>query len=548
MIITESKKTSFSVRDALALAPLRRGEPEILAGAAALGTEFRWTHAGEGLNLASLLKGGELLVTTGIDIGTSGEVQRRFAADLAARRIAALAIELGSALTSVPQPLVEAADEHGLCLIAFHREVRFVEISESVHRAIIDRDGELIRRGEESRSRLISLMLRGAHISDVLVELSGFIRNPVVLERSGQGIAYHACFEADDATVLGAWGSYTRGDVAAPAAISAAVPTGEAGTWGSLVALAVDSPLEPQDQVALERAVELIALALMRRQEEEALTARRRGDFLAGLIDSHSGEEKIVAPSVERKIAAGAAELGFAPDGGVLLPLVIAPPGRAEPDGEDSGWSAVRRDLVDELEQQAVPVLAGTGEHGNVLLVLGLARAGDRERLGDQVALLIARSATRRGITGQPTICIGAASPGWVEAAAELGAAAHAIPASANLDPRPWHDVSVASPDRLLFAFRETAELREFVDQQLRPLIERDRQGRSDLVETLATFCANGGHKVQTARALHVERQTLYNRLRRIEECLGVNLDDGETRFSLHLAVRAKRHLDRADH
>jgi PucR family transcriptional regulator, purine catabolism regulatory protein len=546
-MVAESKRTSFSVRDALALAPLRRGEPEILAGVDALGTEIRWTHAGEGLNLASLLKGGELLITTGIDIGTSGEVQRRFVADLAARRIAALAIELGSALTTVPEALVEAANEHGLCLIAFHREVRFVEISESVHRAIIDRDGELIRRGEQSRSRLISLMLRGAHISDVLVELSGFIRNPVVLERAGQGIAYHACFEADDATVLGAWGTYARGDAAAPPAISARVPMGESGTWGSLVALAVDSPLEPQDQVALERAVELIALALMRRQEEEALTARRRGDFLAGLIDSHPGDEKIVAPSVERKIAAGAAELGFAPSGDVMMPLAIAAPARAD-DGEDSGWAAVRSDLVDELEQQAVPVLAGTGENGYVLLVLGLVRAADRERLADQVATLIARSAERRAVSGRPTICVGAAATGWIETAAELGAAAHAIPASANLDARPWHDVSVASPDRLLFAFRETPELREFVDQQLRPLIERDRQGRGDLLQTLAAYCANGGHKVQTARALHVERQTLYNRLRRIEEALEVDLDDGETRFSLHLAVRAKRHLDRADH
>jgi len=236
-MVTKSRNTSFSVRDALALPALREGEPEILAGADGLGTEIRWMHAGEGLNLASLLKGGELLVTTGIGIGASSEVQRRFAADLAARRIAALAIELGSALTAVPKPLVEAANEHGLCLIAFHREVRFVEISESVHRAIIDRDGELLRRGEQSRSRLISLMLAGAHISDVLVELSGFIRNPVVLERSGQGIAYHACFEADDATVLGAWGSYTRGDAAAPAAISNRVPMGEAGTWGNLVAL-----------------------------------------------------------------------------------------------------------------------------------------------------------------------------------------------------------------------------------------------------------------------------------------------------------------------
>jgi purine catabolism regulator len=541
-MVTKSKNPSFTVRNALALPPLRRGEPEILAGAAGLGTEIRWMHAGEGLNLASLLKGGELLLTTGMGIGTSSEVQRRFAADLAARGIAALAIELGSALTAVPQPLVDAASEYGLCLIAFHREVHFVEISESIHRAVIDRDGELLRHGEQSRRRLISLMLGGAHISDVLVELAGFIRNPVVLERSGHGIAYHARFEADDATVLGAWGSYTRGLAAAPAAISDRVPMGEEGTWGSLVALAVDSPLEPQDQVAVEQAVDVIALALMRRQEEEELATRRRGDFLAWLIGSRARDAR------DREIAARAAELGFAPSAGALLPLAIAPPAQPDGDTEDPDWTAVRCDLVNELERQDIAVLAGTSEDGYVLLVLGLARAADRKRLADQVASLVARSAERRAVGGRPTICVGAASTGWVETAAALGAASHAIPASATLDPCLWHDVSVASTDRLLFALRDSPELREFVEQRLQPLLERDRHGRGDLLRTLAAYCANGGHKVQTARALHIERQTLYNRLRRIEEALEADLDDGETRLSLHLAVRAKRHLDRTGH
>jgi purine catabolism regulator len=59
------------------------------------------------------------------------------------------------------------------------------------------------------------------------------------------------------------------------------------------------------------------------------------------------------------------------------------------------------------------------------------------------------------------------------------------------------------------------------------------------LLPTLAAFCQHGGRKAEAARALHIERQSLYHRLGRIEELLGVDLSDSDTMFALHLAVRA---------
>ena len=53
--------------------------------------------------------------------------------------------------------VTEAAEERGLCLIAFHREVRFVEITEVVHRELIDQGGELLRRGDELHKRFTAL-------------------------------------------------------------------------------------------------------------------------------------------------------------------------------------------------------------------------------------------------------------------------------------------------------------------------------------------------------------------------------------------------------
>ena len=66
------------------------------------------------------------------------------------------------------------------------------------------------------------------------------------------------------------------------------------------------------------------------------------------------------------------------------------------------------------------------------------------------------------------------------------------------------------------------------------------------LLETLEAYLAAGGRKAEAARALHLERQSLYLRLHRIEEALGVSLDDEDVVLGLHLAVRARRFRRRA--
>jgi PucR family transcriptional regulator, purine catabolism regulatory protein len=524
----------LTVREVLAAPDVRRAEPEVLAGAAGLGNEVRWVHAGEVPNIATLLQGGELLLSTGMGVGPGANAQRRFVADLAQRGIAALAIELGTAMPEVPAPLVKAAEEGGLCLIAFHHQLRFVEITEMLQRALIDRGGELLRQGEELHKRFTSLMLGGAHVSDILVELSRFIRNPVILERSGAGVAYQARHQADEDTVMGAWGSYKRNLVAAPDAVSECVPTGGGDTWGRLVALAVDSPLEAQDRVAVERSVGLIALAMMRAGEEEDLTTRRRSDFLASLATTRAGG---------KEIAVRAAGLGFTPRGDTLLPVAMDLPSRAEGDAHESTWAAFRSDLADELERHAIPLLAGIGERGEALFVMGISRVGDRRRLADLLADLAERGAGRRLGGERPTICVGAACEGWSDVARALAAASQALPAAVTLESRPWHDVTIASADSFLFAVRDRPELRDLTELSLRPLIELDRRGRGSLMETLAVYFEKCGRKADTAAALQIKRQTLYHRLSRIEEALDADLDDGPTRLALHLALRADRYL-----
>jgi hypothetical protein len=58
---------------------------------------------------------------------------------------------------------------------------------------------------------------------------------------------------------------------------------------------------------------------------------------------------------------------------------------------------------------------------------------------------------------------------------------------------------------------------------------------------TLETYLDFGGDAKRTAAHLHLHRTTLYYRLGRVSEALGVRLDDGLTRLDLHLALKHRR-------
>jgi purine catabolism regulator len=531
-----SHPNTVSVADALKTPVLRRGVPEVLAHAAGLDNEIRWVHASEVSNIASLLRGGELLLSTGMGLDRAAAGQDRLVRELAERQIAALVIELGSSLEAVPKGLVRAAERHGLCLIALNREVRFVEVTETIHRMLIDQGGDLLRGAEQLHRRFTALMLGGAGVTEVLSELARFVGNPVYLERSGHGLAYHARYEGDDETALGAWAAFSRGLATAPAATAERVPLGGEESWGRLVVLALDRPLDGQTQVAVERAVGLIALALMRREEEDHLSTRQSGDFLIGLTGSRAGESEV---------AGRAGELGFAGDWERLLPLAATGGERGGDSQRDPAWVAVKRDLREALERRRIPAVLGDGEDGELLFVLGLRRAADRERLAETVAGMLREAVARRlGEAAPPTVAVAGAAAGWREAGQGLRAAVAALVAAGHEQPRPWHDITEPSPDRLLYSLRDSDDLREFTDQRLGPLIEADRRGRGDLVRTLATLCDYAGRRAETAAALGVKRQTLYHRLNRIESITGRDLSDGDVLLSFHLALRARRFLE----
>ncbi|MFJ8362873.1 PucR family transcriptional regulator [Streptomyces sp. NPDC093984] len=122
---------------------------------------------------------------------------------------------------------------------------------------------------------------------------------------------------------------------------------------------------------------------------------------------------------------------------------------------------------------------------------------------------------------------------------AELGAAwqeASAAARAALAEPRlgPIAQWSAIGPYRLLTSLPPQAAHDPAVSALLTP-------AHRELARTAEVFLDCAGQAGRTAAELGVHRQTLYYRLSRVEQLTGLDLDDGEDRLLLHMALKGAR-------
>jgi purine catabolism regulator len=195
------------------------------------------------------------------------------------------------------------------------------------------------------------------------------------------------------------------------------------------------------------------------------------------------------------------------------------------------------------LADVGVPVLAGVapGDEATLLLLLGLDDPEHRPVVADRAATLIHAHASRHH-DGRAVVAVGPAGA-WASLRPDLTETIDSAAAALALPARPWHDTTRMSLDQLLWRWRDRGELAVYVASVLGPLMDYDAQRRTMLVPTLEALCQHGGRKAETARAMHLNRQALYDRIARLEQVLDVDTGDPQILLELQLALRARRQL-----
>ncbi|MFI7588736.1 PucR family transcriptional regulator [Spongisporangium articulatum] len=514
---------AFTLRDLLAFEELRAAGPEVLTGGAGLDRPVRWVHSSEIYEIWPLLSGGELLLTTGLGLaGPDAGARRHYVRRLAEVGVAGLALELGRTFSEPPVELVEEARTHGLPLIGLTRVVPFIRISQAANTAIVDAESARMRLGERTSRALNASLTAGAGLSGVLSTAGDLVGCPlVVLSAAGALVAVNGVRDH-----RAAWTVVDAARLITPIVVHGQV-------WGRVLAGA-GSPLPEADLTdVLERVAVALGLAVLMTGSPPSQQDRQAGALLADLLEGKPGD-------ADFRLRAGM--LGFHPRVGQS---VLA----AAVDGPETGPAqAVLERAGRELDGPRLVGRVGGGVHG--LLVVPAPEDGDPRHDAVGRAAAVLESVRSRFGVPELTVALGHAVPAEAGArpvSSSLRAARAALRlAVGERAGRPGGAPAVVTARELALELQltgstDTDALRAMARSTLAALIDWDAAHRSELVHTLEVLLQNGNSPTKTAAALHLGRQSLYQRIERIEALLGHDVDEPRLHAALLMAAIAHR-------
>ena len=504
----------------------------LAAGESAGDVPVRWVHITELVDPTPWLSGGELLLTTGIQLDTAPK-QRDFVGRLKRHGVAGVGFGTGFDHDKVPRAMLEEARDCELPLFEVPYRMPFIAITERAFTRIVNQQYETLRRGTEIHKRLERLVLEERGLEEVVKALAGAVDGPVqVLDPHGEVVASDAPREGLDPEALdaireqvtarvtpsgGGHGSTLGAFEPEHQALGGrclALPVatrggGVAQAW--LVATPDRSPPGEFEQLILHQAVTVVALELMRIRAARDTERRLAGDILADAITG-----RLERHELERRLR----PFGIAD---VAAVCVFAVP---EPDSGEA--------LLDRVADDAgVGALVATRQG----LLCAVIDASEVEPVA------FARQAREElaGKLGSARASVSRAAPvvdlqrSFHEARCALEAAAIANGSAPEVATH--RDLGSF---QLLLSLQDDEALRLYCDSLLGPLEDGSGEYGDELLRSLEAFIEHNGQWERAARELYCHRHTLRYRIGRIEALTGRDLGRARDRIEFWLALRGR--------
>jgi PucR family transcriptional regulator, purine catabolism regulatory protein len=493
-------------------------------GRRGLGHAIRWVHVSELEDPTPFLKGGELLLTVGLGIGSTAARQRTYVRRLIDAGLAGLGVGTGFAFQRVPRALVDEATKRSFTVFEVPYETPFIAITEAVFTRLVAEQYDLLQRSLEAEHTLTRSVLHGEGIAGIVAALARVTGGwSMLLDLHGAPLAATPSSARSNATRL--W-SEVRSSKPDGARFSLSLsdhghhvvvqPVAAMGHVDAYLALGKKDPLTQYDRIVSSHALSLLALELSKERAVTEAERRLKGDVLEQLLGG------AMSPAEARRTLE---RLGFDADRPltvVSLAGEVAPPTLAE-------------DVEATLTPTAGPFLVSARDD-HVLAVLQADPDGTSEAVSAlrQDVSLRTNGVVRAGV-GNP-----APVGHLARSAREAGYALQVCLTERRLQAA-FTDLGTY---QLLLSLQDPDALRTFAASVLGHIDGYDRQHGGHLIPSLRAFLERNARWEAAATDLYVHRHTLRYRMRKIEELTGRDLASARDRMELFLALRARDLLE----
>lgn len=524
----------------------------VVAGSAGLGREVRWVHNAGVPDAPQWLNGGELVMTTILNMPQEIEEQREYVRQMAAKDVAGLVLTVGRYIDTIPDHLCEAAESCDFPLIEIPYTTRFVDIAKAINERISQSSLHMIQRALDIHQTLTTVVLEGGGLKHLAEKLAQLIGHSISIETDRfDAIATANISKVDEARrytqlhgrtdprlvdalekrgVLPAIRSTLRPyhlqvmpDVGLELERLLAPIVVHGEIYGFVWIIADDHELSEIDMMAIESGAMIAALMMLYQESVQSAEASLKGSLLSQLLQGDGGRETILTDQ----------SLRYGVDLRSRFVLLVIDCKLSGSQKLTTLYRAINQLIAADGWQAVVGQFAGQvvvlAQHNQQIETLAA-------RMQERVML------SKLASDGRPRIGVSSPQQGSHAVKLAYDQCQDALAIMRRLEPtmRVVHFNDLGYLHALYHAGAAMLHSNPNVPL-LRRLLE---EKQADLLVTLEAYLDQGGNGVSTAEALHIHRSTLNYRLQRIVQLCGVDLQDPITRTNLQVALKLLRLFD----
>lgn len=523
----------------------------VVAGQRGLNRSVTWLHNAGVPDAPYWLNGGELVLTTILNL-PDGETERcQYLRDMAEKGVAGLVITVGRYIERIPDYLCAVADELNFPLAEISYKARFVDVAKAVNERISQSNMHTVRRALSINQELTALVLEGGTFKQLARKLAELVGHSISIETDRfEAIATENLNEVDEARRYTQLHGRTdprlinaleqRGYLPKIRASLRALhlpPMPDVGLemerilapvvvhgeiYGYMWIIADDHSISEIDMMAIEIGATIAALMTLYQESVQSAEASLKGNLLTQLIEGETSPRDTILTDQSLRYGVdlrspyammlidfddAAASRSMRLYRGINQ--LIAAEGWAAVVGQFAGQFVILVQATEDLpavakqvQEKAIVSLNGQTPSTLRIAVSGTHNGVESVRMAYSECRDTLDIARRLKMTRRIS---------YFNQLGYLHALYQAGPASLHGNPM-------------------VPVLRKLLDET-----------QADLLHTLEAYLDQGGNGVATAEALHIHRSTLNYRLDRIVQICDVSLQDPQTRMNLQVALKLMR-------
>ncbi len=496
---------------------------EVIAGFSGLHNIIKWVHVLEVSNVQKLLKGYELILTTGVSFQNDSEQFKKFVEGLIEANCAGLCIEYGPYIQSVPIQIFELANEHHFPIIVFHQEVPFVEITQDLHSLIINNQYSMIAKLEAYSQSINKEALHTHNVEHLLKLMYKYLKIQTVYEVEGREPIFFPNMQKTQKELLlqkkenGNYANHFK---------SQTIHLFE-HNYGEIILYSEEKEITEFELLILDRTATAMAQLLIRNLYVEEKKGLEDAKWLEEWLDGKHSKEEIWQfvnsqwPSYKPKES---------------TTLIISIPRNDKNKQLDTTYFKLFCNAI--FDKKGFYTFALEKKNDLILILLNRQDSSSiKSRLQEGIMKL-----ELADMLLNQEIAVGKIVKDLSSIHESYQSAIDTLFISKKIDTTSYFYDELYIY-HLIYKLQKHTNLEAMIYEYLQPLIDFDKKHDGKLLETLEVYLQFNGSKQETAKRLFIVRQTLYHRLRKIESLLGKDYMKAENRLALEFMLKARKFI-----